>query len=65
VETAAQLNALRALGCDEYQGFYCSPALPALDFENLMRAKASEPKPDASTAEIDLTESKLTAIRRR
>jgi diguanylate cyclase (GGDEF)-like protein len=65
VETAAQLEALRALGCDEYQGFYCSPALPALDFENLMRAKALEPRTDAVAAEIDLTQSKLTAIPRR
>ena len=32
VETAAQLEALRALGCDEYQGFLESPALPAADF---------------------------------
>jgi hypothetical protein len=29
VETEAQLKALRALGCDEYQGFLESPALPA------------------------------------
>ena len=33
VETAAQLGSLRALGCDEYQGFLESGALPAADFE--------------------------------
>jgi diguanylate cyclase (GGDEF)-like protein/PAS domain S-box-containing protein len=33
VETAAQFEALRQLGCDEYQGFYESPALPAAEFE--------------------------------
>ena len=33
VETAAQHEALRALGCDEFQGFYESPALPAAEFE--------------------------------
>ena len=49
VETAAQLDALRALGCDEYQGFYCSPALPAQEFEMLMRIKAAEPRPAAAT----------------
>ena len=29
VETAEQLEFLRRNGCDEYQGFLCSPALPA------------------------------------
>ena len=33
VETQAQLRALRELGCDEYQGFLESAALPAADFE--------------------------------
>jgi diguanylate cyclase (GGDEF)-like protein/PAS domain S-box-containing protein len=33
VETEAQLLALRALGCDEYQGFHESPALPPVEFE--------------------------------
>jgi diguanylate cyclase (GGDEF)-like protein/PAS domain S-box-containing protein len=33
VETAAQFRALRELGCDEYQGFYESPALSPPDFE--------------------------------
>jgi diguanylate cyclase (GGDEF)-like protein/PAS domain S-box-containing protein len=33
VETEAQLRALKTLGCDEYQGFLESAALPAADFE--------------------------------
>jgi diguanylate cyclase (GGDEF)-like protein/PAS domain S-box-containing protein len=33
VETEAQFRALKALGCDEYQGYYESAALPAADFE--------------------------------
>jgi EAL domain-containing protein (putative c-di-GMP-specific phosphodiesterase class I) len=33
VETEAQLQALRALGCDEYQGYVVSPALSSADFE--------------------------------
>ena len=33
VETQGQLEALRALGCDEYQGHLESPALPAAEFE--------------------------------
>ncbi|MGV7211299.1 EAL domain-containing protein [Oxalobacteraceae bacterium A2-2] len=31
VETAAQLDYLRGHGCDEYQGYYLSPALPPED----------------------------------
>jgi diguanylate cyclase (GGDEF)-like protein/PAS domain S-box-containing protein len=34
VETAAQLEALRDLGCDEYQGFFESGALAAREFED-------------------------------
>ena len=37
VETAAQLQALRELGCDEYQGFHESPALTAAEFERKYR----------------------------
>ncbi|HXZ48557.1 MAG TPA: EAL domain-containing protein [Usitatibacter sp.] len=33
VETRAQLEALRALGCDEYQGFHESPALAPAELE--------------------------------
>jgi EAL domain-containing protein (putative c-di-GMP-specific phosphodiesterase class I) len=33
VETEGQLKALKALGCDEYQGFLESPALPPGEFE--------------------------------
>jgi predicted signal transduction protein with EAL and GGDEF domain len=37
VETSDQLNFLRGLGCDQYQGFYCSPPLTAGDFERMVR----------------------------
>ena len=33
VETEAQFASLKALGCDEYQGFFASPALPPAEFE--------------------------------
>jgi len=33
VETGAQFARLRELGCDEYQGFFTSPPLPAAEFE--------------------------------
>ena len=38
VETETQLNVLRSLDCDEVQGFYYSPPVPADDFERLVRA---------------------------
>jgi diguanylate cyclase (GGDEF)-like protein/PAS domain S-box-containing protein len=36
VETPAQHDFLVAAGCQEYQGFLCSPALPAEAFENFL-----------------------------
>jgi len=33
VETEAQFRVLKALGCDEFQGYYESAALPAIEFE--------------------------------
>jgi EAL domain-containing protein (putative c-di-GMP-specific phosphodiesterase class I) len=33
VETEAQFNALKELGCDEYQGYYASAPLTVADFE--------------------------------
>lgn len=38
VETAEQLEYLRALGCDQYQGYLRSKPLPAADFEAMLRA---------------------------
>ncbi len=37
VETEAQRATLAALGCDSYQGFLCSPAVPADRFVHTMR----------------------------
>ena len=38
VETAEQLSFLRGLGCDQYQGFHCSPPVPADEFEKMMNS---------------------------
>ncbi len=38
VETAAQLDFLRAHGCDEMQGYFFSRPVPAEEFEQLVRA---------------------------
>ena len=36
VETLAQLETLKSLGCDQYQGFHFSPALPPDQFQQLL-----------------------------
>jgi diguanylate cyclase (GGDEF)-like protein len=40
VETLAQLETLKSLGCDQYQGFHFSPAVPPGEFEKLLRGRA-------------------------
>jgi diguanylate cyclase len=37
VENDRQLALLRAMGCDEYQGYFCSPAVPAAQIMTLFR----------------------------
>ncbi len=39
VETAEQLAFLQSKGCDMYQGYLTSPALPAEEFEKLLKMK--------------------------
>lgn len=56
VETPAQLEALKTLGCDQYQGFHFSPALPAAQFEQLLRTQ----EPAAAVTES----SRQVAVRR-
>ena len=64
VETEAQLDALKALGCDQYQGFHFSPAQPPAEFERLIRAKLQD---DRRRSQDDLdpaqTNSKLARLR--
>ncbi|HEX4376653.1 MAG TPA: EAL domain-containing protein [Steroidobacteraceae bacterium] len=60
VETASQLERLRRMGCDEYQGFLCSPALPPDQLGALLRARIEPVKRDA-----DRTYSKITRLVRR
>jgi len=58
VETSEQLNVLRSLGCDQYQGFCFSPAVPATQFAALLRESQHKtgPAPDSL---LDRTYSKL------
>ena len=42
-ESEEQLGILRRMGCDQYQGFHCSPPIPADEFERMMRLGPMEP----------------------
>jgi diguanylate cyclase (GGDEF)-like protein len=61
VETAEQLEQLRRLGCDQYQGYFRSPAvLPARLAEMVLEAA-----PGTYTADFSQTHSKLAAFKRQ
>ena len=64
VETAAQLEFLSAIGCDEYQGYYFSRPLPGNEFERLVREKAQASQP-LTQEDAMRTHSKLAAYRRK
>ena len=59
VETIDQLEYLRAMGCDQYQGYHFSPPLPERAFVELVRERQK------AAFEIDMmrTHSKLAAYR--
>ncbi|TLY58305.1 MAG: EAL domain-containing protein [Gammaproteobacteria bacterium] len=59
VETGEQLEFLKAVGCDQYQGYHFSPALSATEFANLMREQ-TRPVSERDTAP---TESRLARLR--
>ena len=44
VETAEQLAFLQSKGCDMYQGYLCSPPVPAGEFEKLLAERTSRVK---------------------
>src|ERR1700719_2577939 len=58
VESAEQLEFLRTLGCDQYQGYHYSAALPPGEFEALVRSKRAA-EPELSEADTSRTHSKL------
>jgi len=63
VETSEQLALLADLGCDQYQGFYFSPALSADKFVNLVK-QAHANQPQLEDDEAARTHSKLAALGR-
>jgi EAL domain-containing protein (putative c-di-GMP-specific phosphodiesterase class I) len=64
VETQAQLAFLKAIGCDEYQGFHFSAPLPAVQFEGLIRELRDDEAP-LSEEDAIRTHSKLAAYKRK
>jgi diguanylate cyclase (GGDEF)-like protein len=62
VETSDQLEFLKSLGCDQYQGFHFSTPVSADAFEQLLR-KQDAREPDAEESEADRTHSKLALYR--
>jgi diguanylate cyclase (GGDEF)-like protein len=58
VETPEQLELLTKLGCDQYQGFYFSPALLPAKFEDLVREDPLLSEEDAAR-----THSKLAGLK--
>ncbi|HEV2287089.1 MAG TPA: EAL domain-containing protein [Steroidobacteraceae bacterium] len=63
VETSEQLSLLADLGCDQYQGFYFSPALSADKFVALVRQSQAN-QPPREEDETERTQSKLAALGR-
>ena len=61
VETAEQLGYLRELGCDQYQGFFCSPAVPPPAFEALLQRMRAD-LPELTEADMLRTQSRLSAF---
>jgi len=61
VETPEQLALLTELGCDQYQGFYFSPALLPPQFVDLVR-KSGAPGQNLTEEEAAQTHSKLAGL---
>jgi diguanylate cyclase len=64
VESTEQLEFLKTLGCDQYQGFHFSAALPAARFEELIRAK-NQIEEQFSETDAGRTHSKLAVYKPR
>jgi len=62
VETPDQLEFLKTLGCDQYQGFHFSTPVSAADFEELLRRQRDD-QPAGEESEAERTHSKLAVLR--
>jgi diguanylate cyclase (GGDEF)-like protein len=63
VETPEQLAFLKAIGCDQYQGFHFSPALAPTDFISLLRSSGAAARTPTEDWALR-TQSKLVAFPR-
>src|ERR1700733_3362351 len=62
VESEEQLGILRRMGCDQYQGFYRSAAVPPAEIERFVREDNERARGNGE-ADIDRTQSKLFRLR--
>ena len=62
VESEEQLGILKRMGCDQYQGFFRSAAVPAAEIERFVRRDAEQEK-SGGERDADRTQSKLFRIR--
>jgi diguanylate cyclase (GGDEF)-like protein len=63
VETSEQLDSLKSMGCDQYQGYHFSPPLPASEFGELLRNRQAAEESFAEREGIR-THSKLAAYKK-
>jgi len=62
VESAAQLELLKRMGCDQYQGYLRSPAIPAAQIQAMLADNQAQMLAAASTFSADRTYAKLTRV---
>lgn len=62
VESAQQLQLLKTMGCDQYQGYFRSAAVPAIDVERIVNHESVRRK-GKSEPGIDQTQTKLLRLR--
>lgn len=62
VETGEQLDFLKSLGCDQYQGYHFSTPVSADAFEEMLRRESARAS-DSEEAEAERTHSKLAVFR--
>jgi diguanylate cyclase (GGDEF)-like protein len=65
VETPEQRELLKNLGCDQYQGYCFSPAVPSMEFNTLLQHSRDSSRGTCDEDVTELTYSKLAVLRPR